>query len=177
MVLACFCLVSASAQPTAAPVAEVVRYVPVPVDISPLFDLIEPPMAQTQAVTAVPGHLNITKFKNVRVTACSPEDPGDKEYYRIHGYEGNTYGVATKLSWLPKGTLIRVPGYLSGAWVYVDSSGGSVIRRSFASGIRHIDVKFRTLYSVSQWGNQFLDIEVIFPKDQNEASNALKVRK
>jgi len=121
--------------------------------------------------------LNITRIKGVRVTACSPDDPKDRAYYAANGYEGNVYGVAADLRVLPRGSLIRVPGYLSGAWVYVDSAGGSVIRRSTRSGSTHIDVKYRTLHSAKQWGSQVLEVEVIYPSDFNETSSQLKVRK
>ena len=99
----------------------------------------------------------------MRVTACSPEDPQDKAYYAKHGYEGAPYGIAAHRAWYPKGTEIRVPGYRKGAWESVDSGGGSVIRRSARRGTEHIDVKFRTLYSVRQWGSRALDVEVILP--------------
>lgn len=95
----------------------------------------------------------------VRVTACSPEDPQDKEYYSKHGYEGRlTRAVAADLRMLPKGTMLSIPGYYGGAWVPVDSAGGSVIRRSSRRGIMHIDVKYRTLYSARKWGSQTITI-------------------
>lgn len=169
----CICLLSAYVPPPAEPIKVQVRYAPVArPDIGELFALIE----QSNSVTLEPV-LKITKVRSVRVTACSPQDPKDQEHYRVHGYEGNDYGIAAYLPFLPRGTLVRVPGYLSDSWVLVDSSGGSVIRRSHRAGINQIDVKFRTYYSAKKWGSQILDLEVIYPKDQNSDSANLKVRK
>ena len=103
----------------------------------------------------------------VRVTACSPHDPGDKDYYARNGYAGAIYNVAADYRVFPKGTRIRIPGYMdrsfpSKFWE-VDSPGGSVIRRSTAKGIPHIDVKFATLHSVKQWGSRMLVVEVLEP--------------
>lgn len=108
----------------------------------------------------------------LRVTACSPRDPKDLAYYAKYGYEGDAYGIAAYTRDFPKGTLMRVPGYRQARWEDVDSSGGSVIRRSARAGIKHIDVKFRTLYSVRQWGSQWLDVKIYLPEDASEAQHA-----
>lgn len=105
-----------------------------------------------------------TKWVWARVTACSPHDPKDVEYYRKHGYAGATYNIAADYRVFPKGTRIRVPGYMDTSypdrfWV-VDSPGGQVIRNSTARGVVHIDVKFNTLHSVMQWGSKYMWIEV-----------------
>lgn len=104
------------------------------------------------------------------VTACSPQDPADSAYYARHGYEGATYNIAADYRVFPKGTLIRVPGYMDvsypGKWWRVDSRGGSIIRRATQRGVIQIDVKYRTLYSVRKWGRKVLTIEYILPKDQ-----------
>ena len=97
----------------------------------------------------------------MRVTACSPEDPKDKDYYSKNGYAGRTTrAVAADLRHLPKGTMLSIPGYAGGDWVPVDSSGGSVIRRSSRNGITHIDVKFRKLRDVREWGSQWLTVYI-----------------
>jgi len=102
-----------------------------------------------------------TRFITARVTACSPEDPLDRAYYAAHGYEGRiTRAVAADLRKLPRGTMLKIPGYAREAWVPVDSRGGSVIRASTARGIIHIDVKFATAYSARKWGSQILTLEV-----------------
>ena len=105
----------------------------------------------------------------MRVTACSPQDPKDAAYYAKNGYAGDAYGIAAYNKLYPKGTQMRVPGYMKGTWEDVDSSGGSVIRRSQAKGREHIDVKYRTLHSVRKWGSQALDVEVILPSDATAA--------
>lgn len=89
------------------------------------------------------------------------------EYYARNGYKGATYNIAADYRVFPKGTRIYIPGYMESSnpdtfWT-VDAPGGSVIRRSTAKGVVHIDVKFRTLHSVKQWGDQWLDIEVLDP--------------
>ena len=101
------------------------------------------------------------------VTACSPQDPKDAEYYARNGYKGAIHNIAADYSVFPKGTRIRVPGYMEQSypdrfWT-VDSPGGSVIRRSTAKGVPHIDVKYGTLYSVREWGAQWLQVEVEDP--------------
>jgi 3D (Asp-Asp-Asp) domain-containing protein len=100
----------------------------------------------------------------MRVTACSPQDPKDQEYYAKNGYAGDAYGIAADLRMYPKGTEMRVPGYMKDTWEEVDSSGGTVIRiDARRKGIEQIDVKFRTLYSTRKWGSQNLNVEVVLP--------------
>ncbi len=103
----------------------------------------------------------------MRVTACSPEDPKDRRYYATHGYEGAIYNIAADRRIFPTGTKMRIPGYMSKSypnkfWT-VDSGGGSVIRASTRKGVKHIDVKFRTLYSAKDWGSRWLTVEVVRP--------------
>jgi len=105
----------------------------------------------------------------MRVTACSPQDPKDAAYYAKNGYAGDAYGIAAYNKLYPKGTQMRIPGYMRTTWEDVDSSGGSVIRRSQSKGCEHVDVKFRTLHSVKTWGSQFLSVEVILPSDATAA--------
>lgn len=109
------------------------------------------------------------RIVRMRVTACSPQDPQDVAYYAKRGYEGGVYGIAAYTRDYPRGTLMRVPGYMERSFPdkfwEVDSAGGSVIRRSARRGIDHIDVKFRTLHSARQWGSRWLDVEVILPAD------------
>jgi hypothetical protein len=110
-----------------------------------------------------------THILRLKVTACSPDDPRDSEYYRKHGYEGAIYNIAAYTKRFPKGTLMRVPGYMEktkpeGFWE-VDSSGGSIIRRSARRGVDQVDVKFRTYKSAAEWGAKWLDVEVIYPAD------------
>jgi 3D (Asp-Asp-Asp) domain-containing protein len=108
------------------------------------------------------------KTLRLRVTACSPDDPQDREYYRRHGYAGAVYGIAADLRVFPKGTKMRIPGYLDkmypGEWWTVDSPGGSVIRRSTSRGVYHVDVKFKTYGTAKKWGSQWLDVEVMYPQ-------------
>lgn len=106
-----------------------------------------------------------TRWVWARVTACSPHDPGDGDYYAAHGYEGATYGIAASPRQFKKGTKIHVPGYMDESypnkfWA-VDSKGGPVIRESARKGVLHIDVKFRTLWSAQQWGTRTMRIEVL----------------
>jgi 3D (Asp-Asp-Asp) domain-containing protein len=155
------------------------EYVALDPPYPPYVSYLEPapkPAPVVVPVTVQKPELRITKLSGVRVTACSPQDPADLAYYAKHGYEGATYGVAADLRQLPRGTLIRVPGYRGGSWHVVDSAGGSVIRRSTRNGITQIDVKYRTLHSARKWGSKTLDIEVIYPKHFNEASAQLDVR-
>ena len=108
-------------------------------------------------------------FKKVwaKVTACSPSDPADTTYYRKFGYEGAAHNVAACYSQFPKGTLLRVPGYLDTSYPNkfweVDSRGGSVIRRSARKGVYHIDVKFTSYASAKAWGTRWMYIDVIYP--------------
>lgn len=107
-----------------------------------------------------------TRYVLARVTACSPYDSdADKRYYAKYGYEGGVYGIAACYKQFPKGTKIRVPGYLNQSYPNkfweVDSKGGPVIRNSSRRGIIHIDVKFATLYSVKQWGSKWMYVEVM----------------
>lgn len=122
--------------------------------LDPLPQVQEPPKPKIRTV-------------RIRVTACSPEDPADKEYYAKHGYAGDTYNIAADYRVFPKGTKMRIPGYMESSFPdkfwKVDSAGGSIIRRSTAAGIPHIDVKFRTLHSARKWGSRWLDVEVIDP--------------
>lgn len=103
-----------------------------------------------------------------RVTACSPADPKDVAYYRKYGYEGAVYNIAASYKQFPKGTRIKVPGYLEKSYPNtfweVDSGGGSVIRRSAREGILHIDVKFATLASAKAWGSRWLLLDVVYPQ-------------
>ena len=99
----------------------------------------------------------------MRVTACSPHDPRDKAYYAEHGYEGAVYGIAADLREFPRGTEMRIAGYRRGAWMPVDSAGGSIIRRSTARGVPHIDVKFATLWSATKWGSRWMTVDVRLP--------------
>lgn len=116
------------------------------------------------------SNANIKKVL-VRVTACSPEDPLDIEYYAKHGYAGAIYNIAADYKVFPKGTLMRVPGYMEssypGKFWEVDSPGGSVIRVSTRKGIAHIDVKFRTLHSARKWGSRWMELEVIYPRSHS----------
>ena len=108
-----------------------------------------------------------TYFLRIKVTACSPDDPKDRAYYASHGYEGASYNIAADYRYFPKGTKIRVPGYLEqsypGKFWEVDSKGGSVIRRSSNQGNPQIDVKFTTYYSARNWGTKWLDVEIMLP--------------
>jgi len=104
-----------------------------------------------------------------KVTACSPEDPQDREYYKQHGYRGATYNIAAFYQQFPRGTQIYVPGYMSSKgekYWEVDSPGGSVIRRSYRQGITQIDVKFRTFHSAQEWGAKWMFIEVVYPDNR-----------
>jgi 3D (Asp-Asp-Asp) domain-containing protein len=113
----------------------------------------EPPQAPIQEPQ--------TRTIRAKVTACSPNDPKDRAYYRKHGYKGaKTNAVAADLRVLPKGTYLYVPGYAD-KFVPVDSPGGSVIRRSTAKGILQFDVKFKSFRQAKQWGVRWLDIEVL----------------
>jgi len=105
----------------------------------------------------------------MRVTACSPDDPKDRAYYKAHGYEGGVYGIAANLKRFPRGTFMRIPGYLQKSypdrWWEVDSAGGSVIRRSARMGVTHIDVKLRHYNSAMKWGSQNLKVEVVYASE------------
>jgi len=103
----------------------------------------------------------------MRVTACSPGDPKDIEYYKANGYEGALNNIAADLKKFPRGTQMRVPGYMErsapGKYWEVDSAGGSVIRRSSHQGISHVDVKFRSHQAAVKWGSKWMNVEVITP--------------
>lgn len=107
------------------------------------------------------------------VTACSPQDAIDQDYYAKNGYAGSTYNICADFRQFPKGTLIRVPGYMDKThkdkWWVVDASGGSIIRRSVDRGHVHIDVKYRTEHSALKWGRQKLTIEYILPAKEKSA--------
>jgi len=106
--------------------------------------------------------------RKVKVTACSPKDSKiDEAYYAKNGYEGATYNIAAHYGTFPKGTLIRVPGYMEksypGKFWTVDSAGGPIIRRAASRGVAQIDVKFKGVDAVVKWGVQHLVVEVITP--------------
>ena len=129
-----------------------------------------PAAAQPAASRPVPPRPVLsTRTRKMRVTACSPNDPQDLAYYAKYGYEGAPYGIAADLRRIPRGTMLRVPGYLKrlapGAFWPVDSAGGSIIRQSSADGVLHIDVKFRTYASARQWGSRWLKVEVVDADD------------
>lgn len=144
-----------------APVADaaLISHVPAPPPVPPAAPTIQHPGEAPRPVV---------KVVRVKVTACSPHDSAaDAAYYAKHGYAGETYNIAAHYGTFPRGTLIRVPGYMEksypGKFWEVDSAGGPIIRRSAAQGVKQIDVKFRTLHSVKQWGVRWLDVEVITP--------------
>lgn len=119
------------------------------------------------------------KIVRMKVTACSPGDPLDAEYYKANGYEGALNNIAADLRVFPRGTQMRVPGYMDksapGKFWIVDSAGGSIIRRSARQGIIQIDVKFRTHYSAVKWGSKMIDVEVITPAMQESWQNECAV--
>lgn len=128
-----------------------------------------PPREAPPTVVVPPRPELPVHMVSMRVTACSPDDPKDREYYRTHGYEGGVYGIAADTRHFPKGTWMRVPGYLAKSapdefWK-VDSAGGSVIRRSSRRGVSHIDVKFKTYSSAKKWGSQQLNVEVVYASE------------
>jgi 3D (Asp-Asp-Asp) domain-containing protein len=130
---------------------------PVPPPLTPSIPVIEelPPVLRTHTIW-------------VRVTACSPEDPKDKSYYKKYGYEGSTYGIAARIQDFPKGTRMRIEGYRGGEWQEVNAKGGGVIRKAAKKGFYQIDVKFKTHYSAKQWGSRWMEVEVAFEDDWNE---------
>lgn len=152
--LAGFALTRAPDPPEPAPI--VVPFPP-PIEDARVADV--PPPEQPKQYIYGP----VVYVVRMRVTACSPHDPKDKEYYAKNGYEGDAYGIAAYKPHYPVGTQMRIPGYMSNRWEEVDSSGGSVIRRSVRGGKEHVDVKYRTLHSVREWGSKELDVEVILP--------------
>lgn len=134
------------------PILEVEMRPPLPPPMPEMIVPQEPPKAPEK-----PAYRTV----KVLVTACSPEDPHDLEYYAKYGYAGRkTRAVAADLRQLPKGTLLSIPGYHKGAWVPVDSAGGRIIRRSTRRGIIQIDVKFATFEEAKQWGRKWLHIKI-----------------
>jgi 3D (Asp-Asp-Asp) domain-containing protein len=138
---------------------------PIPAPVStfsppaPVTLPIAPQIAQKQP--EAPVQEPQTRIIRAKVTACSPNDPRDRAYYRKHGYKGaKSNAIAADYRVLPKGTYLYVPGY-SDRFVPVDSPGGSIIRRSTAKGIVQFDVKFQSFRQAKQWGSRWLDIEVL----------------
>lgn len=136
---------------------------PPPVEAPQLPRLAVPELPRLDAEPEV-----VVTQRRVKVTACSPEDSAaDAAYYAEHGYEGATYNIAAHYGTFPKGTLIRVPGYMEksypGKFWTVDSRGGPIIRRAAARGVAQIDVKFRGRAAVMQWGVKDIVVEVITP--------------
>ena len=120
-------------------------------------------------------HVKVYRVK-ARMTACSPQDPNDKSYYKKHGWQGAAHNMCFDLNVIPKGSKVRITPeeneYMDvsfpGKFWDVDASGGSVIRRSTEKGIVHGDVKYRTLYSVRKFGNKpDTTLEVVFPRGYN----------
>jgi len=133
----------------------------------PCPDPVEQPIKVEEPAPAEP-EINVHRIW-AKVTACSPEDPQDKEYYKQHGYRGATYNIAAYYQQFPKGTQIYVPGYMvshGDKYWEVDSPGGSVIRRSHRQGVVQIDVKFRTYHSAQEWGVKWMYIDVIYPDNR-----------
>lgn len=125
-------------------------------------EVIQQPAPPVPAAVVAP--VRKSRTVRVKVTACSPEDPIDIAYYKIHGYEGRkTRAVAAYAAHFKKGTKLSIPGYHNGAFVPVDSAGGSIIRRAARRGIIQIDVKFKTYQEAKQWGSRWLNVEVIDP--------------
>jgi 3D (Asp-Asp-Asp) domain-containing protein len=159
------CGAMASARPTAAPKPVEAEDMLAPVTLPALRPALlaeryPEHLADIPAAPALPTYTVVRRVR-VLVTACSPFDPKDIEYYKQNGYEGAAYNIAADPKVFPKGTLMRIPGYRGGAVHTVDSKGGSVIRASTRRGIKHIDVKFKTLYSSRHWGSQWLTIEIV----------------
>ena len=138
---------------------------PPPVEVAPRLPALAVP-AMPAAVGAEP-EVAVVRRK-VKVTACSPKDSKiDEAYYDKNGYEGAAYNIAAHYGTFPKGTLIRVPGYMEksypGKFWTVDSAGGPIIRRAASRGVTQIDVKFKGVDAVVKWGVQHLVVEVVTP--------------
>ncbi len=166
VLLKAFSLVALTASSLFAPVVEGKEAHTTTAYIVPYPDPIERPVKVEEP--APEPQINVHRIW-AKVTACSPEDPQDKEYYKQHGYRGSTYNIAAYYQQFPKGTQIYVPGYMAslGAKYWeVDSPGGSVIRRSHRAGVVQIDVKFRTYHSAQQWGVKWMYIDVVYPDNR-----------
>lgn len=149
---ACFSVLTGGAYP---PVPMFVPYPPA-VDLPPP----SPPPLPHEIVRQEPPKPAYRTLR-VLVTACSPEDPIDREYYAANGFKGRTTrAVAAYKAHLPVGTMVAIPGYHNGSWVKVDSAGGGIIRRAARRGIVQVDVKFPTYAESKQWGRQWLTIKI-----------------
>lgn len=169
-----FTMTAAGLPRTPEPVAPIVVSSPVQVPEAPILDPserlrqleLDPFYTPLHPATPVQERAR-TRLVWARVTACSPNDPQDLEYYGKNGYAGALHNIAADYRVFPRGTKIHVPGYLEqsspGRFWLVDSPGGSVIRRSTAHGTPHIDVKFSTYYSARQWGSRWLQLEIEDP--------------
>jgi 3D (Asp-Asp-Asp) domain-containing protein len=118
---------------------------------------------QRKESVAAPPKKPVVTYRTVRmrVTACSPYDTRDLEYYAANGFKGRTsHAVAAYYGQLPLGTQLSIPGYCGGTWVPVDSPGGSVIRKSARRGIMHIDVKFPSTRQAILFGNRWLNVKI-----------------
>lgn len=133
---------------------------------------LSPAQAEKPSPRASPG-LRV-RTATMIVTACSPQDPRDRHYYKKHGYKGKAYNICADYRLLPKGTLVNVPGYMSvsypGKWWVVDAPGGSIIRSATRRGEVQIDVKYRTHYSAKKWGSKKMQVHYILPEDQRRHS-------
>ena len=93
------------------------------------------------------------------VTGYTPHDGTDSAHWSTKDtvtatnkdWRVHPYGIAADPRILPYGTLVRVPGYRSGAIFAVDDTGGAM-RGSWKKGIVQVDLRYQTSYSARKQG-------------------------
>ena len=109
-----------------------------------------------------------------KVTAYTPWDAIDKDSGFQDGFTStmkdtreHPYGIAADPSAIPYGTKIYVPGYYESIlnnkttkpvdMPEVDDTGGAM-RKSWRSGVLHLDVRYRTTEAARNWGSKRMKV-------------------
>lgn len=105
-------------------------------------------------------------------TGYSPHDAKDGAYHATKGERWRyitadlvtdvrevPYGVAVDPRAIPYGTDVIVPGYHRGKVVDADDTGGC-LRQSWAKGVLHLDLRYKTTASAQAWGSKTVTVLV-----------------
>lgn len=119
------------------------------------------------------------------VTAYSPHDAIDSDYHLTKGKDRwhtaamvdvreRPHGIAVPHDGrgkplIPYGSRIFIPqgnGYLDvsrsdNRWFPADDTGGAITRMTKATGVIHLDLRYRTEYSALRFGKQEIDVYIL----------------
>lgn len=165
----CLAALCGSAQPPPS-IAEIVQPPPPRSDFGP--DFYRDPAPTVAVALPVPAPSRTWWRLRVLTTGYSPHDAVDGAYHATKGprwrwitadlvtdVREEPYGVAVDPRALPYGVDIVIPGYHRGAAVDADDTGGR-LRQSWARGVLHLDLRFRTEASALKWGQKTMTVKV-----------------